>query len=406
MIFEPENVKGFKDWFPPESQKRAAIKKIVEKNFKLYGFLPLETPSVEFDELMRSDNLLEEDEAISERFRLKDRAGRNLGLRYEFTFQLARIFKQNPNLKLPFKRYQIGKVFRDEPVSLTRFREFTQCDIDIVGDDSVKGDAECIACFMDILKELQIPAEIEVNNKKLLSSIIESTKISNPVQIIREMDKLDKIGEDNVKTNLRKYASSTQILTLFKLLQKDLSFFCKNLFDGAEDVKNLQEILKMYGFKLKFNPFLARGLSYYTGNIFEVKVAGKRDSIGGGGRYGKVVGKYLSRDIPAVGISFGLDRLTDLAKVKIENTKVVLISFEQDKVVIGLAKKLRKGGVPCMTFFGKPGKALEFANAMKIGYAVFVGSDEVEQKKFKLKDLSSGDEKLVTEKQLIKKLGG
>ncbi len=127
MIYQPENVKGFEEYLPVESQKREKIKDIAKKYFKLYGFLPVETPSIEFDELMRSD-MGEEDEAVRDRFRLRDRANRNLGLRYEFTFQLSRIFKQNPNIKLPFRRYQIGSVFRDENIKVGRTREFTQCD--------------------------------------------------------------------------------------------------------------------------------------------------------------------------------------------------------------------------------------------------------------------------------------
>ena len=176
MKTEITTVKGFKDYLPPESLKRAEVVSVIEKWFKLYGFAPIETPLIEFDELM-SQQKGEEDEAVSTRFKLEDRGGRKLGLRYEFTFQLARILKENPNLKLPFKRYQIGPVFRDEPVSMKRFRQFTQCDIDIVGDNSVNADIECIAAFADILKELKINYEIQVNNIQLLQSIIESVDI-------------------------------------------------------------------------------------------------------------------------------------------------------------------------------------------------------------------------------------
>lgn len=403
MKFEPERVKGFPEFLPPESEKREAIKQIIEKNFKLYGFLPVETPTIEYDELMRSDSL-EEDEAISERFRLKDRAGRNLGLRYEFTFQLARIFKQNPNLKLPFKKYQIGKVFRDEPTSQGRYKEFTQCDIDIIGDSSPKSDAECLAVFLGILKELNISAEIEVNNKKLLNSIIESCQIQNKKAVMQELDKLDKIGEDELKTNLKKYADTYQIMTLFKLLGKDLDFFVENLFEGAEEIKKLQELLKYYGGKIKFNPFLARGLSYYTGNIFEIKFSGNKKSIGGGGRYDDAVGKYLYKELPAVGISFGLERLTEMSNIKPENIKVMLISIEQDKETIKLAQKLRKSNISCLTMLGKTSKSIEYANIQEIQNVIFIGSQEVEKKKFKLKNMSSGEEKFLTEIQLIKKL--
>src|SRR3989338_6810150 len=168
MNIEIDTVKGFRDFLPPESLKREVVVETIKKYFELYGFLPVETPVVEFDELMRSDSLDDEDEAVSDRFRLKDRAGRNLGLRYEFTFQLARIFKQYPNIKLPFRRYQVGPIFRDEPIAADRFRQFVQCDIDIVGDASIKADAECLAVVADILKELKIDSEINVNNRKLL----------------------------------------------------------------------------------------------------------------------------------------------------------------------------------------------------------------------------------------------
>src|SRR3989344_3477147 len=209
MKFEPTTAKGFQDFLPPESLKREAVKEIIKKWFSLYGFSPLETPVIEFDALMRSS--LEEDEAVSDRFRLKDRGERELGLRYEFTFQLARILKQNPNIKLPFKRYQIGEVFRDEPVTQKRFKQFTQCDVDIVGDYETKADAECLALFSDILKELNIDCEIQVNNRRLLEAIIESVELKNSRNVMKELDKIEKLGEDEVKTNLRKYGSINQI---------------------------------------------------------------------------------------------------------------------------------------------------------------------------------------------------
>src|SRR3989338_790090 len=221
MKIEVDTVKGFQDYLPPESLKRDSARRVIEKHFKLHGFLPIETPIIEFDELMRSDSTTIEDEAVSDRFKLIDRAGRNLGLRYEFTFQLARIFKQNPNIGLPLRKYQIGPVFRDEPVRLGRTRQFIQCDADIIGDSSIKADFECICLIKDILNELNLPfLNIKVNNLKLISSILESVEINAVKSIMRELDKLDKIGEDSVKLNLKKYANSNTILTLFKLMDK------------------------------------------------------------------------------------------------------------------------------------------------------------------------------------------
>jgi len=405
MKIEVDTVKGFQDYLPPESLKRDAVRKVIEKYFKLYGFLPVETPMIEFDELMRSDNPAEEDETVSERFRLRDRAGRNLGLRYEFTFQLARMFKQNPNIKLPFKRYQIGEVFRDEPIGAGRFRQFVQCDADIVGDPSTEAEAECLSLVSDILKELKIPAEIQINNRKLLNAIIESVQITDIKNVMRELDKMDKIGEDNVKSNLRRYADGNQILTLFKLLEKELKFFIDNAFDGATELDNLITKCKLYGVKnVRLSPVMVRGFSYYTGNLFEVRLQGQKLSIAGGGRFDGVVGKYLGKEIPAVGISFGLERVAELAKIEMEIPKAMIISINQNTRVIKLAKLLRDEGISCVTSFEKVGKALEYANASGIPKAVFIGEEEVAKKKFKIRDMKTGEERLLGELSLVRVL--
>ncbi len=404
MKIEVSNVKGFQDFLPPESLKRRAVKEIIEKNYKLYGFLPVETPIVEYDELMKSDTI-EEDEAISERFRLKDRAGRNLGLRYEFTFQLAKLFRLYPTLKLPFKRYQIGQVFRDEPISSRRFRQFTQCDADIIGSQDINADVECISLISDILQELNIPATIEVNNRKLLSSIIESVQIRLVENVMRELDKFDKIGEDEVKLNLKKYADPNQIITLFKLLEKDLKFFKENAFEGAEELDSLVKKCKSYGIKVKVNPYMIRGFSYYTGTIFEIKSSEFKETIAAGGRFDKLVGKFSGREIPAVGVSFGLERVSELAKVMIPALiKALIISIEEDKETMKLAKTLRKLGIPVSTTSKQVGKALEFANSLAIPYVILIGEAEVSQSKFKIKDMFSGKEQFLSEKQVINKL--
>ena len=401
MIYEPETVKGFQDILPPDSQKFHAIERLIEKHFKLYGFLPIKTPTIEFDELMRTNNVGEEDEAVSDRFRLQDRGGRNLGLRYEFTFQLARLFKQNPNIKLPLRRYQIGSVFRDEPTGQGRFKEFTQCDADIIGDSSIEADAECIALWSDILKALKIKAEIHISNKKLAYAILDSIQLQQKREILKELDKLDKLGEDTIKTNLKKYADANQILTLFKLLEKDLEFFVKNLFEGSDEIFKVQELGKTLGFTIKFNPFIVRGLSYYTGNVIEFKVAEGKHAIGGGGRYDGVAGRFLNRKIPAIGVSFGIERLMEYAQIKNETTKTLVISLEKDKEANNLAKKLRKENISCIMVSDKPGKALEYGNAYQIPYAIFIGAEELAKKKYKLKNMTSGEEKDLTEKKLV-----
>jgi len=148
-----EKVKGFRDIFAPQSLKREKVIGIMQNKAKLFGFMPLESPTIEYDELLKGDN--ENDEAVSDRFRLKDKGNRDLGLRFEFTSQLPRIFKEFPNIKLPWRRYQVGNVFRDEPLRAERFREFSQFDADIIGDESIKADAECLAFAKSILDENQ-----------------------------------------------------------------------------------------------------------------------------------------------------------------------------------------------------------------------------------------------------------
>ena len=404
MKIEVDTVKGFQDYLPPESLKRDAVRRIIEKQFKLHGFVPIETPVIEFDELMRSENLNEED-AVSERFKLNDRAGRNLGLRYEFTFQLARIFKQNPTIKLPFKRYQIGEVFRDEPTGAGRFRQFTQCDVDIIGDSSLEADTECLSVVKDILNDLKIKFEVNINNRKLLKAIIESVQMTDIKNVMKELDKIEKFGTDEIKSSLRKYADPNQIVTLFKILEKDLSFFVENAFDGAAELAGLVEACKDYGIKeIKINPFLVRGFAYYTGNVFEVKIAGEKNTIAAGGRYDNTVGKYINRQIPAVGISFGLERVVQLANIPVETTKAMLISIEQDKSTIKLAKTLRKENISCITTSEKPGKAMELANSLGVQKVIFIGDAEISQKKFKIRDMKTGEERLLSESRLISAL--
>ncbi len=404
MIYEPDLVKGFPEFLPPESQKFEAIRQIVEEQCMRYGFLPIKTPSVEFDELARAEKIGTEDEAVSDRFRLQDKGGRNLSLRHEFTYQLGRIFKQHQDLKLPFRRYQIGSVFRDEPTMTGRYREFTQCDADIIGDNSIEADAECLALANDCMKTLGIEAEIHVNNRRLMHAILESVHIEQKETVMRELDKLDKLGEDTVKTNLKKYADANQILTLFKLLEKDLAFFMKNLFDGGEELFKLKDMGKSYGYTIKFNPFLVRGLSYYTGNVFELRVKGSKQSLGGGGRYAKVAGKFINRELPSVGISLGIERLMEHAKIVPKKVKAIVISIDQPGVAIALTQRLRKEGVYTLVSMEKVGKALEYANAYDIPFAIFVGKEEIKKKKYTVKDLISGDEKEMAESMLIKRL--
>jgi len=391
-----DNVKGFQDITGEEAEKREEVKKILIENFKIYGFSPCETPIIEYEDFVKGEN--EFDEAVSDIFKLKDKGNRELALRYEFTFQLKRIAK---NKKLPFKRYQIGEVFRDEPISANRFRQFTQCDIDIVG-SSVKDEAEILSLCQKICKELSIKAEIIVNNRKLMNSMLKYLEITNTEFVLREIDKIDKQGEDEVKRNMNKFLSKEEIVKLFKTLNKSLSSFKK--FAGYSELKQLIDYCKNYGIAIKFKLSLARGLSYYNGNVFEIKAlqekkeAGMKESIAAGG-------SYLVNGIQATGISFGLERLTQLAKIKLAEKKVLIISIGKDKEAVKLAEKLRKEKIPASLWLESGiSKALEYANSYSIYSVIFLGKEEAKKKKFKLRDMKTGKEEMLKEKELIEKL--
>ncbi|MBU0929668.1 MAG: histidine--tRNA ligase family protein, partial [Nanoarchaeota archaeon] len=299
-------------------------------------------------------------------------------------------------------RYQIGNVFRDEPAKPGRYREFTQCDVDIIGDSNINSDAECLALANDIFSELKIKVEIKINNRKLLNSIIKSLNINETNLIIREIDKLDKLTIQEVKANISKITNKTD--KLFSFFTKDIDYFVKNKFEGASELKELMNICKNYKIKLKFYPNLARGFSYYTGNVFEIINDKYKFTIAAGGRYDKVVGKYLNREIPAVGISFGLDRISEIAKIDIKPIKVLIISIAEDKKSIELVNQLRKSKITTTIMFGKISKALEYANSYNIEYTIFIGKEEIKKKKFKLRDMKTGKEQFLTLTNLIKKL--
>lgn len=379
-----ENVKGFVDI--EDSSKRNNIKQIIQDVFELYNFQAVETPLIEYEEFVKGDNA--QDEAVSDIFKLKDKGERKLALRYEFTFQLKRLAK---NKKLPYKRFQIGQVFRDEPVTGNRWRQFTQCDADIVG-SKMEDEAEILKLIAEILNKLKIKFTINFNNRKLLNEILDGFEIKEKEKekVIREIDKLDKLSEKEVKENLKKY-NAEKVLNLFK---KDEKFFEK--YGAYQEIKNLKKFCKLLGVKLNFSPFLARGLSYYNGTVFEVS-GEMKETIAAGG-------SYVINGNQSCGVSFGLERLEMLAKVEDSNKKVLVLSLGQNKVAVGLADKIRKTGIPCSVYYGKPGKALDYANSYGFPWVVFVGDEEVKKKKFKLKNMVNGSERFVGAGELVEVL--
>ncbi len=378
-----EIVKGFRDYTEEESLIRQTIKNIIIKKFKIYGFQPAETPIIEYEKFVKSDS---QDEVISDIFKLKDKGKRNLALRYEFTFQLKRLAK---NKKLPYRRYQIGQVFRDEPISKARFRQFTQCDVDIIG-STIRDEAEILKLSSEILRDLKIEAIIYINNRKLLNEILEEQKIKQKQEVIKEIDKLDKLPERIVRKNLAKYKAEN-LLSIFK---KPESFFKK--YKAYKEIRDLEKYCNLFGIKVEFLPSLARGLSYYNSSIFEIKTKKMKDTIIAGG-------SYLVNGIQSTGISFGLERIASLANIKTENIKTIIISINQEKEPIKTAEQLRKQNISCL-ILDKISKALDYANKQKIPYVIFIGKEELKKKKLKLRDMKTGKEKFLTTKEIIKLL--
>lgn len=380
-----ETVKGFRDYTGEEACKRAEIRKILVDAFERYNFEPAETPLVEYQEFVQGEN--KQDEAVSDIFKLQDRGKRELALRYEFTFQIKRLMKGK---KLPYRRYQIGEVFRDEPVTANRFRQFTQCDIDVIG-SKIKDEADIIALTKEIFDKIGVKPIIYFNNRKLLNEILQKKGIKegDKIKIIKEIDKLDKLPESDIKQNLKKY-NAEEILEIFK---KPENYFSK--YESYKEIKEFSDYLKMYKIKAEFSPSLARGLSYYSGTVFEIKTSKMKETICGGG-------SYEFNGIQCTGISFGLDRISMLANFNYAKDSILLVSLDEDKETIAIADVLRKNGECVSIYYGKPSKALEYANSWKINKVIFIGDKEVKSGKFKIKDMITGKENSISLEKLLK----
>ncbi|MBU2562193.1 MAG: histidine--tRNA ligase family protein [Nanoarchaeota archaeon] len=368
-----EPVKGFNDYSGEEARKRAEIKKILVEIFEEYGFEPAETPLIEYEEFVKGEN--SNDEAVSDIFRLKDKGKRNLALRYEFTFQLKRLMK---NKKLPYRRYQIGPVFRDEPVSSNRFRQITQGDIDVVG-STIKEEAEILSIAKKALDKLGFKFKIYFNNRKLLNEILDEQGIKNKEKVIKEIDKLDKLSEKDVRNNLKKIKAEN----IFKIFKEKEDYFKR--YKSYAEIEELKKYCKYYNIDIVFSPSLARGLSYYNGTIFEIKTEGTRESICAGG-------SYIFDKVQCTGISFGLDRLTKVSKIKPEEETIMVLSINKDQEAIKIAEKLRQEGKKVVIYYGKPSKALQYTNSYNIKKVIFIGGKETEKGVLRIKDMKTGKE--------------
>lgn len=416
--------KGTRDFSPEEKILRDKVINTLKEVFELYGYAPLETPILEkFDVL--SSKYAGGAEILKEIFKLKDHGDRELGLRYDLTVPLARYIGMNPTIKLPFKRFQIGEVFRDGPVASARYRQFTQCDVDVIGSSSIVTDAEIIALVYTAFCRLELGVIVKFNSRKLLNDILDYCGIPKERQegVMLSVDKMEKFGIETVKNELKEQKiESSKISKIIDFIgikgnnDEKLSQLSKLLKDseGLEEIRQLMSYIKSFALEAEFDIALARGLAYYTGTVMEAvpKNSNVKSSICGGGRYDNMIGSFLGKgSYPAVGISFGLDRiygaLIERQKTRQKTAvKAYVIPIKTLNESMKVAQQLRDAGVNTdIDLMEKgPSKNLEYANSLGIPYAVFVGKKELEDNKVKLRDMESGEEELLQITEIINRL--
>jgi len=447
--------KGTRDFSPVEVAKRQYIISVIKSNFEKYGYQPIETPSFENSEtlmgkygeegdrlifkILNSGDYLAKADAVALQNRESNKLTSSISekaLRYDLTVPFARYVVQNQNeIVFPFKRYQIQPVWRADRPQKGRFREFFQCDADVIGSDSLWQEVELVQLYDAVFSELGLKGvTIKINNRKILSGIAEVIGAKDKlIDFTVALDKLDKIGEDGVKKEMiEKGISETAILkvqplfnftgTISEKIDK-LSDLLASSEEGKKGIAELRFIceniarLQLKESILDLDVTLARGLNYYTGAIFEVAppktVA--MGSIGGGGRYDDLTGIFGLKDMSGVGISFGLDRIY-LVVEELElfpqtvaaTSKALFINYGEKEAFYAMEAitKLRANGIKVELFPDavKVGKQFTYADKRQIPFAVTTGETEIEQQKFGLKNLISGEQVMVDFKELEKAL--
>ena len=423
--FKLMNLKGTSDFFPEEQIIRNRITDTLKGVFELYGFLPLETPILCYYDLLAS-KYAGGAEILKEVYKFTDQGQRNIGLRYDLTVPFSKVIGMNKGLILPFKRYEIGKVFRDGPVKLGRAREFYQCDVDACGTESPYAEMEYFMMINDAFKKFGIDIEIRYNNRKFLSGIIEFCGVNkeNVSSFITSVDKLDKVSRTDIEKELILHTDQSIIDKVFKYFDYELDALIKEcgnsdidiLRDGLNELSELSNLISELGLSdvCVFTPFLARGLEIYTGSVWEVfdKTGEFKSALGGGGRYDKIITNFLNNgeEYPAIGCSFGLEPIFELLKRKENETvkkyDVYVYAFNNDKNLFEISSMLRSAGYRVLTELNriKIKKAMNTANREKIDKVIIIGEDELKQNSVTLKDMNSGEQELVKIDELISKL--
>jgi len=450
---KPGLPKGTRDFGPQVMARRNYLFETIRTVFQKYGFQPLETPAMEnlstltgkygdegdqllFRILNNGDFLKDVDDAKKTDSRTLIQHIADKGLRYDLTVPFARYVVMNRHeITLPFKRYQMQPVWRADRPQKGRYREFYQCDADVVGTDSLICEAEIILMIKEVMAHLQVTGyTIKINHRQILNGIAETIEASGrETDLFVAIDKLDKIGKEAVREELKgKNFSSEQCNKLFDLLNTggDNAAKLQTLEGvlthsdsgrkGLEDIKKVFELLTLYRHNdshVDLDPALARGLSYYTGCIFEVKLTGVSiGSVSGGGRYDNLTQAFGSKEkLSGVGISFGIDRIYDaldelnLFPKSAHAAATVLICHVDDRCLkygLGVLSELRANRIAAEIYpeNAKLKKQLDYANRKEIPFTLLIGPEELESENFTIKNMERGEQESLTLEQLIKKL--
>lgn len=415
-------IRGMREFLPAEKMWRTQLTEVIKKNCLRYGFEQIQTPCIDSWEVL-SAKFAGGGDTIKEAYKFSDQGKRDVGLRYDLTVPLSRFVANNKTLAKPLKLFQNGSVWRDGPIKQGRYREFEQFDADVIGCNSMLADAEVLAMAASTLQSLEMDFEIKVNNRKLLNAVLETAGIPKEkcLTAIICVDKLAKIGPQAVAKELEeKGVDEKACVKLMKLLSsplKELEAQVKSE-EGKQAIEELKQVfayLNEFGFgkKIVFDASLARGLNYYTGTVFEgfVKKSVVCSSVCAGGRYDNMIGALGGENLPAVGISFGIDTIMEVIKDKIVKerslTKAFVIGIGvKEKELIKIVSALRTAGIN--TGFDLSGKGvsknLDYASKKRIAFSVIVGNKELESGKLTLRDMKTGKEEKLDLKTIVKKL--
>ena len=403
--------KGTRDFLPQEMIKRQFVIDTIRRVYERYGFEPLETPAFENWDVLKAKS---GEEAKNQIYYFKDKSDRELGLRFDQTVGTARVAAENPDLPKPIKRYTIGKAWRYEEISKGRYREFTQADIDIIGIKEVTADAECIACIAEALKELGIKKiKIRLNSRKVLNAFIKNIGLEAKYEdILRIVDKLDKIGEQEVDKELSKLTSTENVEKIMKFTRGKFK-----LEEADEAIEELKEILKLLekmniSAKAEIDYSMVRGLGYYSGAIVEIVSEDYPKTIAAGGRYDNLIAIY-GTDLPATGISIGVDRIVEILdelklfeKFKVGKTSVACFVAAVNKDVferaLEIAQAIRKAKINCSIDLQQRSlsKNFEYCNSKGIPKIVIVGPKDLAEDKVTVRDMITGKESKVEIKNI------